>query len=166
MNSYKHYLPLCWFGVNPLDLPRSVKFFQQNLWFYFFLELFIQLNMIDIHEAIFEVILETSLTLFFSFIVLTLNRSAHSYVQVTSAILFVENVIAIFVVPTMVWLTISDHELSYILMIILTLWDFAAVAYIVKKVLGINAAAGCVISLLYFLVTYGGAYATTVILLG
>jgi len=166
MNTFRHYLPLCWFGENPLDLPRSVKFFKQNLWFYFFLELFIQVNMIEDFEALFEVTLETILTLLFTGIILLLNRSSHSYIQVTSAILFCENIVALFGLPVMVWLTITDHELSYIAMALLIFWDFSLVAFIVKKVLGINTAASFVMSLFYFFSTYGGAYGITLLILG
>ena len=166
MNTFRQYLPLCWFGENPLDLPRSTKFFKQNLAFYFILELFIQVNMIDVHEALFEVILETALTLAFAGVILFLNKSSHSYVQVTSAIIFCENVVAVFVVPVMWWLTITEHELSYFMMFLLSLWDFALVAFIVKKVLGINTAAGCIMSLFYFIITYGGAYGATILLFG
>lgn len=166
MNTFRQYLPLCWFGENPLDLPRSLPFFKQNLTFYFILELFIQVNMIEYHEALFEVIIETVLTLTFAGIILILNKSSHSYIQVASAIIFCENVVAIFVVPVMVWLTITEHELSYLMMFLLTVWDFALVAFIVKKVLGINVAAGCVVSFFYFIVTYGGAYGTTILIFG
>ncbi len=165
MNIFRQYLPLSWFGENPLDLPHSFSFFKQNLWFYFILELFIQINMIEDYEAIFEVTLETALTLVFSWIVLFLNRSTHNYIQITSAILFCENIVAVFVVPVMIWLTITDHELSYILMFILIIWDYALITYIFKKVLGINTAAGCVMATFYFLSTYGGAYGLTLLLL-
>ena len=166
MDTLKQYLPLCWFAENPLDLPRSVRFFQQNLWFYFILELFIQLNMIDSFEAVFEVILETGLTLLFVGTMLFLNRSTSTYVTVASAVLFCENIIAVFVVPVMVWLTIAEDEFSYIAMLLLIVWDYALVAFVFKKVLGINTAAGCVISLAYFLSTYGGAYLITTLLIG
>jgi len=166
MNTFRQYLPLCWLGENPLDLPRSVKFFKQNLWFYFFLELFIQVNMIEDFEALFEVTLETILTLVFAGIILLINKSSHSYIQVTSAILFCENIVALFGLPVMVWLTITDHEISYIIMATLILWDFALVAFIAKKVLGINIAAACIMSLFYFISTYGGAYSITTLVLG
>lgn len=166
MDTFRQYLPLCWFAENPLDLPSSYTFFKQNLTFYFILELFIQFNMIEYHEAVFEVVIETTLTLVFSGIISLLNQSSHSYIQVTSAILFCENIVAIFIVPVIFWLTITDHELSYFMMFLLVLWGFALIAFIVKKVLGINAAAGCVMSLLYLVCTYGGAYGLTVLVLG
>ena len=161
MGTFKQYFPLCWFAANPLDLPRSIRFFKQNLWFYFIIELFIQINMIDDFEAVFEVILETSLTLLFVCIILFLNKSTLSFIQIASAVLFCENVVAIFAVPTMVWLTMTDDELSYFLMLLLIIWDFSLVAFVCKKAIGINAAAGIVVSLIYFTCTYGLAYGIT-----
>ncbi|WP_031435499.1 hypothetical protein [Methylomarinum vadi] len=166
MGTFRQYLPLCWFAANPLDLTRSVGFFKHNLWFYFVVELFIQVNMIDNFEAVFEVILETGLTLLFVGIVLFLNKSTHSYIQVTSAVLFCENIIAVLAVPVMVWLTMTDNEFSYLLMFLLILWDFSLVAFVYKKALGINTAAGCVVSLFYFSCTYGLAYGITTIFIG
>ncbi len=166
MDTIKQYLPLCWFGANPLDLDRSVRFFQQNLWFYFVLELFIQVNMIDDFEAVIEVVLETGLTLLFVGLVLFLNKSTHSFVQVTTSVLFCENVVAVFVVPVMVWLTMSESELSYALMFLLVLWDFCLIAFVYKKSLGINAAASWVVSLFYFTCTYGLAYGITALAIG
>ncbi len=166
MDTFKQYLPLCWFATHPLDLPRSIRFFKQNLWFYFAVELFIQLNMIDDIEAVFEVTLETGLTLSFAGIILLLNKSAHSYIQVTTAILFCENVVALFGVPVMIWLTVTEDQFSYLMMLLLIIWDFSLVAFICKKVLGINALAAIVMSLFYFTYTYGLAYGITALLLG
>ncbi len=166
MDAFKKYLSICWFAQSPLDLPRSAKFFQQNLWFYFFLELFIQINMISFHEAVFEVILETLLTLSFAGIILLFNRGQHSYLQVCSSVLFCENVVAIFLVPTVVWLTVTNDIFSYLLAFLIVAWDYALIAFIVKKVLGINTSASCVISFLYFIYTYGGAYGATFLLFG
>ncbi|WP_305907002.1 hypothetical protein Q9L42_018135 [Methylomarinum sp. Ch1-1] len=166
MDTLKQYLPLCWFTANPLDLPRSVRFFRLNLLFYFIVELFIQINMIEYFEAIFEVTLETGLTLVFVGLVVLLNKSGHSFIQVSSAILFCENVVAVVVVPTMIWLTITEDELSYVTMAFLMLWDFSLVAYVYKKTLGINTAAGAVVSLFYFTCTYGFAYGITSLIIG
>lgn len=166
MDTIRQYFPLCWFSANPLDLPRSTSFFRNNLIFYFVVELFIQVNMIDDFEAIFEVILETGLTLAFVAIILCLNKTFHSFIPITSAILFCENVVAVVVVPVMVWLTITEDELSYLAMILLVIWDFSLVAYVCRKALGINKAAGLVVSLFYFACTYGLAYGITTLLIG
>lgn len=122
--------------------------------------------MIDDFEAIFEVILETGLTLAFVAIILCLNKTFHSFIPITSAILFCENVVAVVVVPVMVWLTITEDELSYLAMILLVVWDFSLVAYVCRKALGINKAAGLVVSLFYFACTYGLAYGITTLLIG
>ncbi len=166
MDTFRQYFPLCWFAANPLDLPRSLRFFKHNLVIYFVIELFIQLNMIDDIEAVFEVILETGLTLAFIGAILLLNKSTHSFIQVSSSILFCENVVAVLAVPVMVWLTMTDDEFSYLSMLLLVIWDFSLVAFVCKKALGINSAAGCVISLVYFACTYGLAYGITSFFIG
>jgi len=164
MNLFKVYLPLCYLKINPLDLPKSVAFFKQNLWFYFVLELFIQANMIDPYEAFFEVVIETTLTLAFVGLILFLNKSMHLYAQIATAVLFCENIVAFFGVPVVIWLTVSESILSYYLLGLLVLWDFVLITYIIKHVLGINMAASLTISFFYFLMTYFGAYGVTLLL--
>ncbi|MCK4841523.1 MAG: hypothetical protein KAT04_06530 [Methylococcales bacterium] len=164
MNTIKLYLPLCWLQTNPLDLPRSIEFLKQNLWFYFIVELFIQANMIDPTEAVFEVVIETVLTVCFVGLILFLNKTTHLYVQILTAILFCENIVALFGLPAVVWLTVSESMLSYYLLGLLFLWDFLLITYILKKVLAINSIASLTISFFYFMMTYAGAYALTVAL--
>ncbi len=164
MNTIKQYLPLVCFKVNPVDLPSSKDFLKQNLFFYFIVELFIQANMIDPTEAFVEVIIETSLTLAFIWLILLLNSNSHLYVKIASAVLFCENIVAIFGVPVVIWLTVSEDLLSYYMMAGLILWDFALITFILKKVLSINTAASLTISFFYFMMTYVGAYGVTLIL--
>ncbi|MEE9336458.1 MAG: hypothetical protein V3U87_00110 [Methylococcaceae bacterium] len=164
MDTFKLYLPLCWLNANPVDLPRSTRFLNQNLVFYFIVELFIQANMIDPFEALFEVLIETTLTISFVGLILFLNKTTHLYVQILTAVLFCENVIAFFGVPVVIWLTVTEDSLSYYLMGLLVLWDFILITYIIKKVLLINTAASLTISFFYFGMTYAGAYALTLLL--
>jgi hypothetical protein len=164
MNTFKLYLPICWLKVNPLDLPRSVEFLKQNFWFYFIVELFIQANMIDPSEAFFEVIVETSLTFAFVGLILFLNKSTHLYVQIITAVLFCENIVAFFGVPVVIWLTVSESIISYYLFGLLIFWDFILITFIIKKVLSINTAASLTISFFYFVMTYVGAYGLTLLL--
>lgn len=164
MNIFKLYLPLCWLKINPLDLPSSESFFKQNLWFYFIVELFIQANMIEPSEALIEVVIETFLTLSFVGLILFLNKSSHLYIQIATAVLFCENVVAFFGVPVVIWLTVSESILSYYLFGLLTLWDFVLITYILKSILSINLAASLTIALFYFVMTYVGAYGITLLL--
>ncbi len=164
MDTFKLYLPLCWLNSNPVDLPRSTRFLNQNLVFYFILELFIQANMIDPFEALFEVLIETILTLSFVGLILFLNKTTHLYVQILTAVLFCENIIAFFGVPVVIWLTVTEDTLSYYLMGLLVFWDYILITFIIKKVLLINTAASLTISFFYFGMTYAGAYALTLLL--
>lgn len=156
----KQYLALCWFQSNPLALPRSIDFFKQNLWFYYIVEFFIQLNMIDDPmETFYEVSLETGLTFLFIGFILLLNKSLYAFIQVATAFLFSENVVAIFLVPVIVWLTTTDSTLSYYTFALLAIWQYALITYLIRCVLSINLSAALALSLLYFMVTYGGAFA-------
>lgn len=158
MDILKEYMPLCWWKHNPLDLPRSITFFRWNLFIYYLVELFLQANMIDPWEALIEVTIETVLTLGFVALMMLLNRNFHCYLQVATAVLVCENLIAVFAVPTMVWLTVTDDLLSYITFGALILWDVSLVTYIIKNVLKINVFASLAVSCIYFACTYGGAY--------
>ncbi|MDQ7091450.1 MAG: hypothetical protein Q9M50_12600 [Methylococcales bacterium] len=141
-----------------MKLPRSENFFRCNLIIYYFVELFMQANMIDPWEAFWEVNLETIFTLSFVAIMMMLNRNYDRYLQVITAFLVCENVIAIVGIPVMIWLTVTDDFLSYITFGILIFWDVCLVTYIIKQVLNINVAASLAVSCIYFIVTYGGAY--------
>jgi len=160
MDVLKQYLPLCWLQNNPLELPRSVDFFKQNLLFYFVVEYFMQANMTDDPiEAFTEVSIATLLTLIFIGAMLFLNKTLYAYVQVTTAIIFCANIIALFIVPVLIWLTVSEDPLSYYFLALLLLWDYAVVTHIIKQVLTVNLFASLVLSLFYFIAAYFGAFA-------
>jgi hypothetical protein len=160
MDALKQYLPLCWFKGNPLELPRSVDFFKQNLLFYYVAEYFMQANMTDDpFESFTEVSLQTLLTLLFIGVTLFFNRTLYVYVQVATAIIFCANIIGLFVIPVVIWLTITEEPLSYYFLSLLLFWDYAVVTYIFRQVVSINLFAGSVLSLFYFIATYFGAFA-------
>lgn len=160
MDVLRQYLPLCWLKNNPLELPRSVDFFKQNLLFYFVVEYFMQANMTDDPiESFTEVGIETLLTLMFIGIMLFFNKTLYAYVQVTTAIILCANIVALFVIPVLIWLTVSEEPLSYYLLGLLLFWDYALVTYIIRQVLSINLFASLVLSLFYFTATYFGAFA-------
>jgi hypothetical protein len=155
----KQYLPLCWFKHNPLELTRSTSFFRQNLIFYYLVEYFMQANMTDDPiESFFEVSFETLLTLSFIGVLLFFNKTLYAFIQVSTALILCANVVSLFIVPVMIWLTVSDDPLSYYITFSLILWDYALVTYIIKKVVDINILASMALSFLYFVTTYFGAF--------
>ncbi len=160
MDVLKQYLPLCWLKNNPLELPRSVDFFKQNLLFYFVIEYFMQANMTDDPiESFTEVSIQTLLTLLFIGVMLFFNRTLYAYVQVTTAIIFCANIVALFIIPVLIWLTVSEDPLSYYFLGLLLFWDYTLVTYIIKQVLSVNLFASVVLSLSYFTAAYFGAFA-------
>jgi predicted neutral ceramidase superfamily lipid hydrolase len=119
-----------------------------------------QANMTDDPlESFYEVTFETLLTLLFVGIMLFFNKTLYAYLQVTTAILVCANVVSLFILPVAVWLTVSEDALSYYILSLLLIWDYALVTYIVRQTLNINLAASSAISILYFTVTYFGAFA-------
>ncbi|MGR9085968.1 MAG: hypothetical protein ACU841_02715 [Gammaproteobacteria bacterium] len=155
----RQYLPLCWFQHNPLELTRSTGFFRQNLIFYFLVEYFMQANMTDDPiESLYEVGFETLLTLLFIGILLFFNKTLYAYVQVATSLILCANVVSLFIVPVLIWLTVSDDPLSYYITFLLILWDYGLVTYIFKKVVDINIPASMALSFLYFVTTYFGAF--------
>jgi len=138
--------------------PDRRAFFKNNAIFYFIAVFFIQFNMSDDIDSAFEVLLETLLTLGFIALVLLLNRTFNTFIQVASAILFCENVVAIFLIPIVFWVTVAEDTPSYATLALFLMWDMAIIARIFKDVLQVNTPASLVVSLFYFLTTYGGAY--------
>jgi hypothetical protein len=162
----RQYLPLCWFKHNPLKLTRSMRFFQQNLFFYFIVEYFMQANMTDDpFESFTEVSIETLLTLLFIGLIMRLNKTLDAYIQVTTAILVCANIISLFVIPVLIWLTVTEDLLSYYSLGLLFIWEFTVIAYIFRKTLSINLSASLALSVLYFTVAYLGAFAIGQLLL-
>jgi len=159
MDVFKQYLPLCWLKGNPLALPRSTAFFKANLVFYFVVEYFMQTNMVDNPiEAFFEISIEIMLTLTFIALTLTLNKSLYAFIQIATTLLFCENAASIPGAPVLAWLTVTEDLLSYYTFGLIVFWEFLLIAYVFKQTLSINRAASFVMSLLYFMATYLGAY--------
>lgn len=164
MEHLKHYVPLCWFKNNPLELPRSVGFFQKNLYFYILVELFIQINVTDPLEAFIEVALETSLTLLFVAGLLFAKKALAGFIPAATSFLVCENIVAAFGLPVVVWLTTTDDLLSYYVLTALIFWDIAMITYLIKRILVTNIVTAFLLSLAYFLATYIGAFSFMAIL--
>ena len=158
MEHLKHYVPLSWFKNNPLELPRSVGFFQKNLYFYVLVELFIQINVTDPLEAFIEVALETSLTLLFVAVLLFVKKALAGFIPAATSFLVCENIVAAFGLPVVVWLTTTDDLLSYYILAGLIFWDIAMITYLIKRILVTNILFAFLLSLAYFLATYIGAF--------
>lgn len=160
MDILREYLALCWLNNDPLELPRSESLFRKSLFIYFVVGYLLQANMIDDPlESLYEISFQIAFMLGFIAFMLALNKTMYVYVQVTTAFIFSANVVSIFVVPVMVWLTVSEDMFSYYLLFALLAWYFAIVTYIVKHTLIINLPASMVLALFYFIVTYLGAFA-------
>lgn len=143
-----------------------MSFFKQNLLFYSIVEYFMQANMTDDpFESFTEVSIQILLTLMFIGFILRLNKTLYAYVQVTTAILVCANIISLFVIPVLIWLTVSEALLSYYSLGLLFMWEFSVIAYIFRKIISINFAASLALSVLYFTVTYLGAFAIGQLLL-
>lgn len=165
MDILRQYLPLSWFVGNPLTLTRSPRFLKHILIFYYSIELLMQINMIDDPlEAVSDVTFETLLTLLFVFIVLYLNSSLAWYVQVASALMVGESLIACVMLPIVAWITVTESTLSYVFLSILFFWLLFFVSYIFKQVLNINRFASIVIGIFYFIATYVGVFGINALL--
>ena len=79
--------------------------------------------------------------------------------QVTPAIMFCTNIVALFIVPVLVWLTVSEDAPSYYVLALLLLWSYVLVTHIFKQVLSVNLFASSIMSLVYFIATYLVAFA-------
>lgn len=160
MDTIREYLALCWLNNDPLELPRSVSLFKKNLLIYFVVGYLLQANMIDDPvESLYEISLQTVLMLAFIGIMLALNKTLYAYIQITTAFMFSANLISAFVIPVMVWLTVSEDIYSYYLFFLLLAWYYAIVSYIIKCTLLINVPASMVLALFYFIATFLSAFA-------
>lgn len=125
-----------------------------------------QANMTDDpFESFTEVGIQTLLTLMSIGFILRINKTLYAYIQVTTAILVCANVVSLFVIPVLIWLTVNEDLLSYYSLGLLLIWEFTVIAYIFRKIMSINVAASLALSVLYFTVTYLGAFAVGQVLL-
>lgn len=160
MDILREYLALCWLNNEPLELPRSVGLFKKNLFIYFVVGYLLQANMIDDpFEAFYEITFQIILMMSFLGLMMFFNKTLYVYVQITTAFIFTANIVSAFVVPVMVWLTVSEDMYSYYLFFVLLAWYYAIVSYIIKHTLVINLPASMVLALFYFIATYLGAFA-------
>ncbi len=158
MEAIKQYLRLCWFDVNPLVLEESTGFLKLNLLFYALVQFFLQANMTDDpYESFFEINFEISLSLIFVGLMLFFDKRLYAFIQVTTAIFFCTNVLSVFFIPVIVWLTVTDEPLSYYLMSLLIIWFYALITQIIRLALTIDLLASLALSLFYFIVVYLGA---------
>lgn len=160
MDILREYLALCWLSNDPLELPRSESLFKKNLVLYFIIGYLLQANMIDDPvESFYEIVIQVLSMLLFIGVMLSLNKTLYAYVQVTTAFMVSANIISVFVVPAMVWLTVSEDAYSYYVLFLFLAWYYAIVAYIIKCTLVINVPASMVLALFYFIATFVGAFA-------
>ncbi len=160
MEILSEYLALCWLSNDPLEIPRSASMFKKSLVIYFIVGYLLQANMIDDPlEAFVEITLQIVFMLLFIGVMLLLNKTLYVYLQVTTAFIFCANVVSGFLVPVMVWLTITEDIYSYYVLFVLLGWYYVIVAYVIKQALLINVPASLVLTLVYFAVTYWGAFA-------
>lgn len=160
MEVISEYLAVCWLSGDPMELPRSTSLFKKSLFIYFLVYYLLQANMTDDpFESLYEVSFQVLLTFAFIALTLSLNKTLYVYIQVMTALLFSANFISIFLVPVMVWLTVSEDPLSYYFFSLLVLWYYAVVAYIFKYSFILNVPASLVLALFYFITTYLGAFA-------
>ncbi len=164
MELIKAYVPLCWFRHCPLELPRSVGFFQKNLYYYLLIELFILANITDPLDALIEAILETGLTLLFVEILLYFKNASAGFISAATSFLVCENIIATAGLPVIVWLTTTDDLLSYYILFGLMAWGVAVIAYLIMRILLISPVWAFVLSVVYFSVTHGGAFLLMVLI--
>lgn len=158
LDTVKRYLRLCWFDTNPLDFVESKDFLKINVVFFAVVQYFLQTNMTDDpFESFLEVAFELLLNFAFVAVMLFFDKMIDAYIQLVTAILFCTNVLSVFFVPVMVWLTVTDDPLSYYVIGVLVLWFYALISYIIKAALAIDLLASLALSLLYFIVVYLGA---------
>jgi hypothetical protein len=102
--------------------------------------------------------IETVFTLLFIGFILYLNKTLYAFVQTTTAVLFCTNVVSIFVIPILVWLTLNEYLVSYYVLGLLFIWELTLIAYIFRKTLTINHSASIALSAVYFIIVYMGAF--------
>jgi hypothetical protein len=159
METLKHYLPLCWCQKNPLELDYSAKFFRQNFVFFVIVEYIVQANATDdVIESFFELSLEIGLTVLFISFILSLNKNLSALLSVLSAILFCANSVSLLLIPTIIWLTLTESIFSYYTIGILFFWYYVLITHILKKALNINIAASLALTFFYFMTVYIGAF--------
>ena len=157
----KLYLPLCWFGGIPTELPTTKAFFWKCLVFYLIAGFFIQANITDPVEAFIQVIIELFITLIFISVLLIKHKSFEQFERVTTAILFCESFVYVLALPVAIWFIVvkeTDYALyPAIAGAIIIFWSCAIISYLLKGILRYNMSLSILISITYFITTYMGS---------
>ena len=155
----RQFLPLCWLKNNTLELTRSTAFLKQNLLFFYIVEYFMQTNMTDDpFESFVEVSIETALTLLFIGFILYLNKTLYAFVQTTTALIFCTNIVSLFIIPILVWLSINEYLVGYYVLSLVGLWELILIAYIFRKTLTINLSASIALAAVYFIIVFMSSF--------
>lgn len=162
MNLLIHYLALCWFRNNPLDLTPSKSFMWKTVAFYLVSGMIVEGLIADPADGSLEVLLRTIMAFSSIGVLLLLLKKRQHFYQLFTAIFVCENFIMMLATITegLYFWMVMEHkenaeEISIGIGAVLVLWYLAIVAYILRQSFAFDRSASLVLAFGYFVVTYG-----------
>ncbi len=158
MEHLKQYISLCWFKGSLEELPESMPLLYRALIFYVTIGIFVITNMTGFIEAIIQVFIKVVLILLFISIVLFFTKGMKQYLKVLTSYLVCQDLISIFALPLLIWVTVTDDSLAYYSLSAVMLWAVAIIAYINNQIISLGSFPSFLLSLTFFLSVYGGSF--------
>lgn len=157
-----HYLALCWFRNNPLELTPSKSFMWKTVAFYLVSGMIVEGLIADPADGSLEVLLRTIMAFSSIGMLLLLLKKRQHFYQLFTAIFVCENFIMTLATITeglYFWMVMKHKEnaedISIGIGAFLVLWYLAIVAYILRQSFEFDRAASLVLAFGYFVLTYG-----------
>jgi len=158
MEILRQYLQLCRFNGTLIEQQQSVAFLRLVLLVYLAAGIFIQANITHAVEAFIQLSLQTIIVFLFVAVLLFSIKSLNLYVQTVTAFLVCADLLYVFGLPFLFWVTISDSLLAYAALAMVFVWGIAIIAYILKQLAFFSKTASFFLSLLYYILVYFGTF--------
>lgn len=161
-NTYK-YLPLCFFlkTLEDKDYPASWKLFKNALYVHFGLGFLVVNQLIDPVEGVLLMAAEIVLTMLFVWLTVLIIKRSSQFLQTVIAFFMCANIIGVLSFPFAFWLNIVENErvhLPFYIAAVLMLWYLGVVGFLMRRFLGIKPMNCFVLTIVYFLFCYVGAF--------
>lgn len=151
----KLFFDICRLKKEPQDIPNSVWLLRLLIIIYILISFFTLFLSTDVINAILQVIVEISLLLGLTWIILWLAKKSERYQQTSCALIGTDALLSFIALPAIATMTLGQNSgLGLIAIIILMLWHWLVSGYIFGKALAQPFIFGLGVSFMYLLTSF------------
>lgn len=150
----KLFFSICLLQKGPQDIPASTGLQRMLLLVYACVSLLILFLSSDGFNAVLQVLVEISLILALTWVILFFVNKLARYIQTTSALLATDAVISFFALPAMATLIGQGSEMAFVTIVLLMIWHWLVSGHIFSNALEKHFTFGLGVAFLYKLISY------------